>query len=182
MVELSELQAALTDPDDRLAFNRLAFPHRLGDDRIELRTIGDPERDRVVVRSTISDREGLRYTIGEPAGPAEVGQLYRLFLQAGFPVPLAAADNHYVIMDEAEQIVGGVIYRETDDQNVFLEGIVVTPTLSERGIAAAALEDFCTRMAARRYRHVKTHFFLRRFYQRHGFRTDPRWGGLVRLL
>ncbi len=29
MVELSDLQAALTDPDDRAAFNRLAFPHRL---------------------------------------------------------------------------------------------------------------------------------------------------------
>ncbi|MFN2370015.1 MAG: AMP-binding protein [Candidatus Krumholzibacteriia bacterium] len=91
MVELSELQAALVDPDDRLAFNRLAFPHRLGDDRIELRTIGDPQRDRVVVRSTVTDREGIRYTVGEPAGPAEVGQLYRLFLQAGYPVPLGEA-------------------------------------------------------------------------------------------
>ena len=182
MVELSELQAALTDPDDRLAFNRLAFPHRLGDDRIELRTIGDRERDHVVVRSTISDREGLRYTIGEPAGPAEVGQLYRQFLQAGYPVPLGEGDHYYVVTDEAEQIIGGVIYRAQDSQSVFLEGIVVTPTLSERGIAAAVLDDFCTRMASRGYRHVKTHFFLRRFYQKHGFRTDVRWGGLVRLL
>ncbi|MBE0566773.1 MAG: GNAT family N-acetyltransferase, partial [Krumholzibacteria bacterium] len=182
MVELSELQAALADPDDRLAFNRLAFPHRLGDDRIELRTIGDPERDHVVVRSTVTDREGLRYTIGEPAGPAEVGLLYRLFLQAGYPVPLGEGDHHYVVTDEAEQIIGGLVYRAQDAQSVFLDGIVVTPTLSERGIAAAVLDDFCTRMAARDYRHVKTHFFLRRFYQKHGFRTDVRWGGLVRLL
>ncbi len=182
MVELSELQAGLADPDDRLAFNRLAFPHRLGDDRIELRTIGDPERDHVVVQSTIGDREGLRYTIGEPSGPAEMGQLYRLFLQAGYPVSPGEGDHHYVVTDQAEQIVGGLIYRPQDEQSVFLEGIVVTPTLSERGIAAAVLDDFCTRMSSRGYRHVKTHFFLRRFYQKHGFRTDVRWGGLVRLL
>ncbi len=87
-----------------------------------------------------------------------------------------------MVTDEAEQIVGGVIYRPQDAQSVFLEGIVITPTLTERGIAAAVLDDFCTRMSSRGYRHVKTHFFLRRFYQKHGFRTDARWGGLVRLL
>ena len=29
---------------------------------------------------------------------------------------------------------------------------------------------------------VKTHFLLRRFYLKRGFRTDRRWGGLVRDL
>jgi hypothetical protein len=37
-------------------------------------------------------------------------------------------------------------------------------------------------MRAQGISHVKTHFFLRRFYERHGFRVDPRWGGLVRFL
>ena len=32
------------------------------------------------------------------------------------------------------------------------------------------------------YDTIKTHFFLRRFYQKHGFRIDQRWGGLVRHL
>jgi hypothetical protein len=44
------------------------------------------------------------------------------------------------------------------------------------------LEDFATRMTSRGYGLIKTHFFLRRFYQQHGFRLDNRWGGLVRFL
>ena len=50
------------------------------------------------------------------------------------------------------------------------------------GIAAAILQDFCTRLKTAGYETIKTHFFLRRFYQKQGFRLDERWGGLVRFL
>jgi len=182
MVELSDLQAALTDPDDRLAFNRLAFPHRRRSERIEVQTVGDPERSQVVIRSTISDRHGKPYTVGEPSGPAEVGQVYQLFLRAGYPKAISEADRYYVVSDEEEHIIGGVVYRNEDEESVFLDGIVVTQPLRERGVAAAVLEDFCTRMTSRGFRIIKTHFFLRRQYEQYGFRVDHRWGGLVRHL
>ena len=182
MVELSDLGAAITDPDDRLAFNRMVFPHREHGTPMEIHTVGDPERSRVIIRSTIEDRQGLRYTMAQPGGPAEVGQLYRLFMQAGFPKNISGTDRYFVISDESEQIIGGIIYRILPDGNVFLDGIVVTGALAERGIAGAALEDFVTRMTSHRYRMIKTHFFLRRFYQEHGFRLDSDWGGLVRFL
>jgi len=182
MVELSDLQAALTNPEDRQAFHRLAFPGRTADERIEVRTVGDPERARVVVRSRITDRMGESFNIGEPAGPADVGHLYRIFLQSGFPRTVGESDRYFVLTDEVEQIIGGTIWREHNEEAVFLEGIVVARTLVERGLVAAMLEDFCTRMRAAGRQRVKTHFFLRHFYERHGFRVDPRWGGLVRRL
>ncbi|MCP4572329.1 MAG: AMP-binding protein [bacterium] len=182
MVELSELQAALTTPEDRRVFQRLAFPGRTADERVEVQTVGDPERERVVVKSRVTDRMGESFSIGEPAGPADVGHLYRTFLQAGFPRSVGEADRYFVLTDEMEQIIGGIIWREHVEATVFLEGIVVARTLVERGLVAAMLEDFCTRMRAVGKLHVKTHFFLRHFYERHGFRVDPRWGGLVRRL
>ncbi len=54
--------------------------------------------------------------------------------------------------------------------------------LAERDIEAAILADLCTRLGALGFKTIKTHFFLRRFYQKHGFRMDQRWGGLVRFL
>ncbi|MEN8005775.1 MAG: GNAT family N-acetyltransferase [Candidatus Krumholzibacteriota bacterium] len=182
MVELSDLQSSLTDTDDRAAFNRLAFPHRMRSDSVEVRAVGDPARSQVVVRSTIQDQHEHTYGICEPAGPAEVGQLYRLFLKAGFPKTISEADLYLVATDEAEQIIGGVVYRMLDDEAVFLDGIVVNQALAERGIARAILADFCTRLTALGVKTIKTHFFLRRFYQKHGFRVDERWGGLVRFL
>ena len=54
--------------------------------------------------------------------------------------------------------------------------------MNDHGIISGLLDDFCSRMADLGLRAVKTHFFLRGFYQRRGFRTDHRWGGLVRFL
>ncbi len=182
MVELSDLQDLMPDTDDRAAFNRLVFPHRLRHEQMEMQTVGRPERGQVIVRSLITDKRGSKYTVCEPAGPAEVGLLYRLFLQAGFPKTLSKADQYYVAIDEAEQIIGGLVYRTKGDEAVFLDGIVVRQAVGERGIAAAILADFCKRMASRKYASIKTHYFLRRFYEKHGFRMDQRLGGLVRFL
>lgn len=182
MVELSDLGAAIGDPDDRIAFNRMVFPHRERGASMEIQTVGDPERSLVIVRSSIRDHQGRRYMVGQPSTPAEVGQLYSLFLQSGFPKSISETDRYFVVTDDAEQIIGGVVYRILEDKVVFLDGIVVTKALSERGIAGAVLDDFVTRMTSRRYKMIKTHFFLRRFYQQHGFHLDNRWGGLVRFL
>jgi long-chain acyl-CoA synthetase len=182
MVELSDLGALITDPDDRLAFNRLVFPYRRRDAKMEIHTVGEAGRHQVIVRSTISDNNGRKYDVGEPSSPADVGQIYSLFLQSGYPKSISETDRYYVVTDEAEQIIGGIIFRLLEDDVVFLDGIVVTRALAERGIAGAVLEDFVTRMTARGHKLIKTHFFLRRFYQGHGFRLDNRWGGLVRFL
>ena len=182
MVELSDLQGSLAGPEERIAFNRMAFPNRIGGGQIEVRTVGDPARGRVIVRSEIQDRQGRCYQVGEPAGPADVGQLYRLFLQAGFPKSISEADRYFVVSDAAEQVIGGVVYRLEELGVVVLDGIVVNQILAERGISGAIMTDFCTRMKSLGFQVIKTHFFLRRFYQRHGFKMDQRRGGLVRYL
>ncbi len=182
MVELSELQSCLLDPDDRLAFNRMVFPHRKKDDRVEVTDVGTAEINKVIVRSTIYDEHQRSYQVCEPAGPAEVGQLYRLFLQAGFPKSISSADHFLVARDDAEQIIGGVVYRHKNEQTIFLDGIVVSQALWERGIAGALLADFTTRISELGIKTLRTHFFLRQFYQRHGFRLDKRRGGLIRNL
>ncbi|MCP4293019.1 MAG: GNAT family N-acetyltransferase, partial [bacterium] len=182
MVELSELQANLPGPDDRIAFNRMVFPDRRQDENLEVADIGTGDVNKVVVRSIVCDENKKEYVVCEPASPAEVGQLYRLFLQAGFPKSISAADHFLVTRDESEQIIGGVVYRHQDDSVVFLDGIVVSQALWERGIASALLTDFTTRMAHLKIKTLRTHFFLRQFYQRHGFRVDSRKGGLIRNL
>lgn len=182
MIELSDLQDLLPDADDRAAFNRLVFPHRPAHEQLEVQTIGHPERGQVIVRSTIRDRQDSPYIVCEPEGPADVGQLYRLFLQGGAPKTPRKSDNYFIARDETEQMIGGLVFRELDEDTVFLDGIVVRQALAERGIAAAILADFCTRMASRNYKSIRTHYFLRRFYEEHGFKADQRLGGLVRFL
>jgi long-subunit acyl-CoA synthetase (AMP-forming)/predicted GNAT family acetyltransferase len=182
LVDLSDLQAALVSPEDRLAFRRLAFPRARGAADVEVMTVGDRELSHIIVRSQIVDRQGVSYSVYEPTGPSEVGQVYRQFLLEGFPKTISERDRYLVVTNDREQIVGGVCYQLLDDGVVHLDGTAVTRTLHGRGITSALLEDFCTRMSDAGQRVIKTHFFLRGFYLRHGFQVDRRWGGLVRFL
>jgi N-acetylglutamate synthase-like GNAT family acetyltransferase len=181
MVELSELQAVIRDPDDVAVFARMAFPHNSPEERLEVLAVGSGQK-QVVVRSRVEDREGRVYTVREPVDAPEVGRLYRRYVQAGFPRTISSDDSFYVMLDNRDEIVGGVIYRRESPTVAHLRGIVVRHELKGRGLNGELLEDFCRRMANQGVDVVRTFFFARRFYMQHGFHVDRRWGGLVRIL
>jgi long-chain acyl-CoA synthetase len=181
MVELSELQAVMRDPDDVAVFARMAFPHNSPEERLEVLAVGSGQK-QVVVRSHVVDQEGRVYTVREPVDAPEVGRLYRRYVQAGFPRTISSDDSFYVMLDNRDEIVGGVIYRRESPTVAHLRGIVVRHELKGRGLNGELLEDFCRRMANQGVEVVRTFFFARRFYTQHGFHVDRRWGGLVRVL
>ncbi len=182
MVELSDLQSLLEDADDRLVFSHLVFPAAADDRMFEVVEVSEFEKKKVIVRSEIVDKQGDIYSARSPLEPAEVGKLYRVFVRAGYQVSLSDRDRYLLIFDSREQVVGGIRYRIEAEDVAYLDGIVVIPSLMDRGISSALLEDFCSRMAGRGMRVVRTHFHIRHFYLRHGFQVHERWGGLVRFL
>ncbi|MFO7654222.1 MAG: AMP-binding protein, partial [Candidatus Krumholzibacteriia bacterium] len=182
LVELSDLQSLLTDEHDRTAFQRLAFPRSRRREDVQVMTVGDRDRQHVILRTHVTDRRGGAYAIHEPTGPAQVGEVYRLFLHSGYPKTISERDRFLVVSNDREQVVGGLCYQLAGQGVVHLDGIVVARALHDRGVTSAVLEDFATRMADAGHRIIKTHFFLRGFYLKRGFQIDRRWGGLVRFL
>jgi long-subunit acyl-CoA synthetase (AMP-forming)/GNAT superfamily N-acetyltransferase len=180
LIELSSLQAALRDGEERAVFGGLVFPEARAP--VEVLALGEKGEERVVVRSRITDARAAAYAVREPMEPAEVGRLVRLLVQGGFPAIVSGYDRYIAAFDGEERIVGGVFYKLRDARVVHLDGIVVVPSLRKRGLSGALLEDFCSRMAAQGIEVVTTHFFARRFYEARGFRVDAVWGGLVRFL
>ncbi len=182
LIEVSDLQALLDDPQDRATFSRVVFPRMQPTQQLELLAVRHGDRQEVIVRSSVLDVASVRYDVREPLEPAEVGKLYRLYVTAGFLKTISAQDRFLVLLDETEQVVGGLSYRIVDEEVVHLDGIVVSGYLRGRGLNSALLEDFCSRMANQGTRVVKTHFFVRHFYMQRGFRIDRHYGGLVRFL
>ena len=182
MIEVSVLQDLLETPDDLRVFQRMVFPHSPVDHRTVLMTVG-PEEDRhVEVATEIHDKTGAAYTVRVPLAPSEYGKLYRLFFKAGYYKAISDDDRFLIVFDEQEQVVGGISWSEVDRHVVHLNGIVVSASLLGRGISSVLIEDCCARLADMGYEIVKTLFVLRPFFERHGFRLDRRWGGLVRPL
>lgn len=180
--ELSELQNLLADARDREVFSRMVFPQAAREQQLALLEVGPSDERRVVVRSAITDEAGTPYEVREPVTAVEVGQLYRLVLDADYPKRISAEDRHLAIVDAQERIVGGLFYRWQESRAVYVDAIVVSAGLRHRALGGRLLEDFCVRAAAQGARCVKTNFFLGQLFGKHGFRVDQRWGGLVRFL
>jgi len=181
-VELSDLQSALADPEDRLALGRLAFPQSGLGHHPAVQAVGDPERGHVVLVTDIQDDHGTAYRVREPRDAAEMGRLYRLFLQSGFPLAISEADRHLVAVDRNEHLTGGVVWRTDAAGEPHLDGVVVTDSLRGRGLARALLEDFARRLGDEGHAILRTHFSLQGFFENLGFHLDRQRGGLVKQL
>jgi GNAT superfamily N-acetyltransferase len=182
MEELSYIQAELRDSVDREVLSRMIFHKEHAVQGLEVRAVGTGGRKQVLVRTRIIDKREVHHSVREPILPAEIGHLYRLFRESDYPTRISESEHHLVIVDEMDQVLGGLKYAAQDPGVVYLSGIVVAAALRGRGIAGALLEDFFARMTAHGVHLVKTDFLLLRFYTAHGFKVDPRWGGLVRHL
>jgi GNAT superfamily N-acetyltransferase len=182
MIELTSLHEAIIDTEDRKVFGSLIFPSANKPHQMDLLTVGDSEHKQVIMQTSVTDKLGETHTFREPIEPSEIGQLYRLFFKEGYSKTVNESDRFLVVIDSYGQIIGGLCYRFEGDDVVLLDGSVVAAPFMGRGIGSALVEDFCNRMGNQNIRIVKTHFFLRKFYLRRGFKVDQRWGALVRFL
>ncbi len=181
MTELSDLQAVINDAEDRKIFTKMIFP-KSKQKNVEVLKAGDKQHKHVIVQSYIKDNQGEVYNFREPTGPAEIGQLYRIFFQEKYPKHINENDEYIVLADSQDRIVGGICFRREEDNAVLIDGVVIFSSLSGRGIGTAMIDDFCDRMAAFGVEAVKTHFFMQNFYLRLGFKVNDKWGALVRFL
>ena len=181
-VEVSDLQGMLETEEDRGVFGRVVFPRMQPKQHIDLLSVRHGNMQEIIMRSEVRDVASVAYSVREPLEPAEVGKLYRLYVTAGFIKSITSQDMFLVLLDESEQVVGGLSHQMMDEGVVNLDGIVISRYLRGRGLNTALLEDFCARMANQGARVIKTQFFATHFYMRRGFRVDRRFGGLVRFL
>lgn len=182
MVELSDLQATLTEEADRLVFSHLVFPAGRRFRPVDVVAVGDQERGQVVLSSHVRDNRDDAYTVREPIDPAEIGRLYRLYLDSGMPLSLSDQARYLLAIDGEERIVGGICYKILEPEVAYLDGLLIAASLRGNGLGGELLEDFSLRMKALGVRTINTHYISRPFLRAHGFKLDEEWSGLVRFL
>ena len=151
MVELSDLQAALTDPGRSGGLQPPGLPpSRRATTACEVRTVGDPGRRTrsSCARPSRTATAAPTSWANRPARPRS-GSCTACSCRRGTPRRISERRPLLVATDETEQIVGGVVYRETGRADrCSWTASWSAPTLAERGIAGAILADFCTRVMA----------------------------------
>jgi long-chain acyl-CoA synthetase len=182
LLELSELQSVLGTSDDKEIFSRMVFPRLQSRQKIDFMKVGESLRTHLVVRFTLTDKQGKQYLQRSPIEPREVGLLYQLFFRENYPKEISEDDTQIVVADEREIIVGGMTYRHLDQESVLLDGIVVTSSLQGKGIGSAMMENFFTHMAGIGVKTIKAHFLFGNYYMKHYFEVDKKWGALIKTL
>ncbi len=182
LIELSDLQSCLHDPDDKNVFSRMVFPRLQGEQGFDLMKIGENQKEHLVVRFPFQDKSGRNFMLREPVSAREIGQLYQLFFRENYPKEISDTDHQFVLIDDDEKIVGGMTFRYIEDNNILLDGLVVNSTLHGKGIASSMIENFFASMAARGVGVVKAHFLFGNYYLKHFFEVDKKWGALIKNL
>jgi len=182
MIELSDLQATLVEEADRMVFSHMVFPTARRMRPVDVLAVGDEEREQVVLRSKVLDRRGDTYVVREPIEPAEIGRLYRLYLDSGMPLSLSDQAEYLLAIDGEDRIVGGICYKILEAEVALLDGLVITAPLRGNGLGGELVEDFSVRMRTLGIRIINTHYISRPFLRAHGFQLDEEWGGLVKFL
>ena len=182
LVELSDLYSLLTDDIDKQVFNKIVFPNIKKETQIDYKKIGEKQGEHLIVSTKITDRYGVEYTIREPIDASEVAQVYKLFFKENYPKEISSMDKHLVAINEREQIIAGLCYKELENNIALIDGIAVSSPLQGRGIGSQMIEDFFRRMKAQGFTLIKAHFLFGNYYLKHNFKIDKKWGALVREL
>ncbi|MCD6179624.1 MAG: AMP-binding protein [Bacteroidales bacterium] len=182
LLELSDLQATLSDADDKGVFSRMVFSRLQRQQKLDIVKLSESKKGKVVVNSYIKDRFNLEYIFREPIEPSEIGKLYRLFFEENYPKSISKMDKHMVVIDKQGRVVGGLCYIVLENNVVLLDGSAVTTPLKGRGIGTSMIDTFCNIMASEGVKIIKAHFLLGNFYLKLDFKVDKKWGALVKFL
>lgn len=182
LIELSDLQSTLTNPVDRRIFSKMVFPKMKLYQEMDIVKVVDKNKEQITIQTIIKDKIGLNYTMREPRDATEVGKLYQLFYEENYPKTPSVMDKHFVVTDKFERVVGGICYRELENNIILLDGTAVTSPLQGKGIGSAMVNDFFTRMATKGVATIKAHYLLGNYFLKHNFKVDKKWGALVKHL
>ncbi|MBN2638039.1 MAG: AMP-binding protein [Bacteroidales bacterium] len=183
LLELSDLQATLKNPTDRKVFSRMVFPkmkHYQAMDIVKI--VDNKNNEQISIQTTLTDKSGLEYIMREPMDATEVGKMYQLFYEENYPKTPSRMDKHFVVVDKFERVIGGICYRELENNIILLDGTAVTNPLQGKGIGSAMVNDFFTRMATKGVATIKAHYLLGNYFLKHNFKVDKKWGALVKHL
>lgn len=154
----------------------MVFPYARQQKELTLLRTGEPGQEKLIITSIVKDKNGQEFVFKQTYDPAEIGQLYRLFLRENYPRVITQENQHLVLMAEEGVLVGGLCFRYMSSQVVFMEGLVVTEGYKNRGLGRAMLRDFLSRMRSSGIKMVMTHYLIPFFFLKEKFEVDKSWG------
>jgi N-acetylglutamate synthase-like GNAT family acetyltransferase len=142
---------------------------------------GGRRQSEIVV--TLEDRDGRIFRVRHALNPKEVERLFRLFLAAKLDVRFRMEHQYLVAINERSQIIGGIYYEiQEGGESAHLEKIVVAERYRGKRVSDGLMQELINRLRVAGVKTLTTGYFRSDYFERHGFRLDKRFAGMVKSL
>lgn len=168
--------------EERYFLARMSYSHLRPAQRVHLALLEEGGETTAELVEEIRDKDGAPLSIRAAASPKEVMRLHRLFGMSGLDVVFLQDHRFLVVIDEDDALVGGLFYRPTGRDSVYMEKVVIAPRHRGKGVGEALMESFLQRMRDGGMTSVTTGFFRPHYFYRFGFKLEKGFAGLVRDL
>ncbi len=178
----TDLQEKLPTRDQHYFLTRAAYPHLDVDEKAQLVATTEVGADRAELVTRHDDRFGRELCIRPAANSREVDTLQRIFYAGGIGGGLTVHNQFLVGVDPSGYVVGGVGYIRRTPNHTLLDKIAVLPRCRGRGIGRILVREFLRRQSAEGASIVSAEFIRESWLAQFGFRSNPRYAGVVRPL
>ncbi len=170
------------DESETYFLARMTYSHLNPAQRVHLELLEEGGEAKAELVEDVRDSSGEALTIRAPASPKETIRLHHLFEQSGLAVVFRPEHRFLLILDDQENVAGGIFYRSLERGTVHMEKIVVGPRHRGRGVGEMLMKNFMQRMRDLGEVRVTTGFFQPHYFYQFGFRLERGFSGLVKDL
>ncbi len=174
-----DLREKLPTHDQQYFLTRAAYPHLDVEEKAELVTTSEVGHGRADLVTAHVDGSGREIRIRPAVNSRELDTLHRIFYTGGIGGGLTAHERFLVAVDPAGHVIGGVGSVSRTPRHVLLDKIAVLPRCRGRGIGKLLLQDFLRRRKAEGVTIVSAEFIRASWLGQFGFRSHPRYPGVV---
>tara|TARA_B100001250_G_scaffold411758_1_gene441162 strand:+ start:1589 stop:6160 length:4572 start_codon:yes stop_codon:yes gene_type:complete len=186
----SELQKRISNITIKTAINkeekfflaRMLFPHVSAVDYVDLVTTskGTSEQLNLIFQAQANDEK--IYQIRPPLAPKEIAQFHTLLTKSSLTGKFTISHEFLLVFSERNRIVGGLFWKPMESERIHLEWVAIKQKSRGINLSKILLDDFFKRMSHQNIKIITVGFYVEKFFSKHGFKLNKRYGGLVKKL
>ncbi|MFQ6677017.1 MAG: GNAT family N-acetyltransferase [Fidelibacterota bacterium] len=167
--------------NDAYFLTRLIYHHVEPSDYAEL-ILHDSGMHKHELIVKIKDKGNNLFTIRPPHKPKELALFHDLLLSFNLHANFTEEHIFLLMFSPANKQCGGIYWKIIDDQTAHLEKIALIEKYHNSGLGARLLNECLQRLKKNSVHYVTVPFMTSEFFQHHGFKTNPNFAGLVKIL
>jgi len=180
---ISNIQSTVTlDENEKFFLARMLFPHIDAADYVELVTTSKGEKSRLNLVYQAECEDGKLYQIRPAFIPKEIAIFHTLLSESLLSVTFTNDHEFLFAFNNRNRLVGGLYWKNIEKHIIHLEWVAIRKKYQRIALSKRLMNDFFKRMKHKSIQIITVGFYAEKFFFKHGFKINKKYGGMVKRL